>query len=52
MQRQYALDMLSKYGMIECKPIAMPLDLNLKVHFDLGDALDNATFYKKIVVAA
>ena len=24
-QRQYALDMLSKYGMAACKPIAMPL---------------------------
>ena len=26
LQRQYALDMLSKYGMADCKPIAMPLD--------------------------
>ncbi|MCO5603021.1 hypothetical protein L7F22_057164 [Adiantum nelumboides] len=25
-QRQYALDMLSKYGMADCKPISMPLD--------------------------
>ena len=25
-QRQYALDMLSKYGMDDCKPISMPLD--------------------------
>ena len=23
--RQYALDMLSKYGMADCKPISMPL---------------------------
>ena len=30
-QRQYALDMLSKYGMADCKPIAMPLDQNLKL---------------------
>ena len=26
LQRHYALDMLSKYRMAECKPIAMPLD--------------------------
>ena len=25
-QRQYVLDMLSKYGMANCKPIAIPLD--------------------------
>ena len=25
-QRQYALDMLTKYGMAKCKPITMPLD--------------------------
>ena len=30
-QRQYALDMLSKYGMADCKPISMPLDQNLKL---------------------
>ena len=41
--------MLSKYGMVDCKPIAMPLDQNLKVHFDVGDALENATMYRKIV---
>ena len=29
--RQYALDMLSKYGMADCKPIAMPLDVNAKL---------------------
>jgi hypothetical protein len=26
LQRQYALDMLSKYGMVSCKPISIPLD--------------------------
>ena len=25
-QRQYSLDMISKYGMADCKPISMPLD--------------------------
>ena len=29
--RQYGLDMLSKYGMADCKPISMPLDVNAKL---------------------
>ena len=48
-QRQYALDMLSKYGMADCKPIAMPLDQNLKLRADEGQVLDDVTMYRKIV---
>ncbi|MCO5559392.1 hypothetical protein L7F22_012991 [Adiantum nelumboides] len=38
-QRQYALDMLSKYGMADCKPISMPLDQNVKLRADEGQVL-------------
>ena len=48
-QRQYALDMLSKYGMADCKPIAMPLDQNLKLRADEGQVLEDVTMYRKIV---
>ena len=48
-QRQYALDMLSKYGMDDCKPISMPLDVNVKLSAHAGDALENVTMYRKIV---
>ena len=48
-QRQYALDMLSKYGMADCKPISMPLDVNVKLSAHAGDALKNVTMYRKIV---
>ena len=48
-QRQYALDMLSKYGMADCKPISMPLDVNVKLSTHAGDALENVTMYRKIV---
>lgn len=48
-QRQYALDMLSKYGMTDCKPIAMPLDQNLKLRADAGQVLEDVTMYRKIV---
>ena len=48
-QRQYALDMLSKYGMADCKPISMPLDQNLKLRADEGQVLEDASMYRKIV---
>ena len=48
-QRQYALDMLSKYGMADCKPISMPLDQNLKLRADEGQVLEDVTMYRKIV---
>ena len=49
LQRQYALDMLSKYELGDCKTISMPLDHNLKVHYYVGDVLENATMYGKII---
>ncbi|WP_286497683.1 reverse transcriptase domain-containing protein, partial [Escherichia coli] len=42
-QRQYALDMLSKYGMADCKPISMPLDQNVKLRSDVGQVLEDVT---------
>jgi hypothetical protein len=48
-QRQYALDMLSKYGMGGCKPIFVPLNQNGKLNADAGEVLEDATMYKKIV---
>ena len=43
LQRQYSLDMLSKYGMADCKPISMPLDQNLKLRADEGQVIENVT---------
>ncbi|MCO5604891.1 hypothetical protein L7F22_059065 [Adiantum nelumboides] len=48
-QRQYALDMLSKYGMAVCKPISMPLDVNTKLSAHDGDVLKDLTMYCRIV---
>lgn len=48
-QRQYVLDMLSKYGMADYKPISVPLDQNGKVSADAGFVLEDATMYRKIV---
>jgi hypothetical protein len=48
-QQQYALDMLSKYGMGGCKPISVPLNQNGKLSADAGEVLEDATMYRKIV---
>jgi hypothetical protein len=49
LQRQYALDMLSKYGMVGCKPIFVPLDQNGKLSADACEVLEDASMYMKIV---
>ena len=41
--------MLSKYGMADCKPISMPLDVNAKVSANVGDIVEDVTMYRKIV---
>jgi hypothetical protein len=41
--------MLSKYGMVGCKPISVPLDQNGKLSADAGEVLEDATMYKKIM---
>ena len=47
-QRQYALDMLKKFGMTGCKPLDTPLDQNVKL-FDDGKYLEDAYLYRIIV---
>ena len=41
--------MLSKYGMADCKRIAVPLDVNTKLSAQVGDVLEDVTMYRKIV---
>jgi hypothetical protein len=41
--------MLSKYGMVGCKPISVSLDQNGKLSADAGEILEDATMYRKIV---
>ncbi len=49
LQQQYALDMLSKYGMVGYKPISVPLDQNGKLSANASEVLEDATMYRKIV---
>jgi hypothetical protein len=49
LQRQYALNKLSKYGMTGCKPILIPLEQNVKLSADEGDLVEDTTMYKCIM---
>ncbi len=49
LQRQYALNKLSKYGMTGCKPISIPLEQNVKLSADEGDLVEDTTMYRRIV---
>jgi hypothetical protein len=49
LQRQYALNKLTKYGITNCKPISIPLEQNVKLSADEGDLVEDTTMYKDIV---
>ncbi len=49
LQRQYALNKLSKYGMTGYKPISIPLEQNVKLNADGGDLVEDTTMYIRIV---
>ncbi len=49
LQRQYALNKLSEYGMTGCKPISIPLEQNVKLNVDEGDFVEDTTMYRCIV---
>jgi len=49
LQRQYALNKLSEYGMTGCKPISIPLEQNVKLSADEGDLVEDTTMYKCIM---
>ena len=48
-QRKYVLDKLEKFGMTGCKPIATPIEQNAKLRLDVGEVLEDATLYRKVV---
>jgi hypothetical protein len=49
LQRQYALNKLSEYGMTGCKPISIPLEQNVKLSANEGDLVEDTTMYRRIV---
>ncbi len=49
LQRQYALNKLSEYAMMGCKPISIPLEQNVKLSADEGDLVEDTIMYRCIV---
>jgi hypothetical protein len=49
LQKQYALNKLSEYGMTSCKPISIPLEQNVKLSVDEGDLIEDTIMYRHIV---
>ena len=43
------MDMLSRYGMIGCKHISVPLEHNVKLNAEKGELLEDVTIYRCIV---
>ena len=50
-QRQYALDILERAGMTDCKPCSTPVDTQAKLSADLGDPVADPTTYRSLAGA-
>ena len=50
-QRQYALDILERAGMTDCKPCSTPVDTQAKLSADLGDLMADPTAYRSLAGA-
>ncbi len=51
LQRQYALNKLSKYGMTSYKPISIALEQNVKLSANEGNLVEDTTMYRHIVAS-
>ncbi|XP_048501643.1 uncharacterized mitochondrial protein AtMg00810-like [Beta vulgaris subsp. vulgaris] len=48
-QKKYIQDLLKEYGMMNCKPVRLPMDSHTKLSSTLGDLLPCAEEYQKLV---
>lgn len=48
-QQKYARDFLQKYGMLNCKPISTPMEVNAKLCSAEGKDLEDSTMYRQLV---
>ncbi len=46
LQRKYAMDMLKRFNMLDCKPISIPLEQNIKLHASEGKLLADPLSYQ------
>ena len=48
-QQKYAIDLLKKYGMLECKPTSTPMEVNMRLCSHEGKDLEDGTIYRQLV---
>ncbi|KAK9063785.1 hypothetical protein SSX86_017657 [Deinandra increscens subsp. villosa] len=48
-QQKYSVDLLVRFGMLDCKPINTPMDTTVKLSIDRGKELEDPTMYRQIV---
>ena len=46
---KYAKDLLKKFGMLECKPISTPMEVNSRYCSTEDKSINNATMYRQLV---
>jgi hypothetical protein len=50
-QRQCALDILERAGMVDCKPVSTSVNMQAKVSTESGSPIANPTYFKSLVGA-
>ena len=48
-QRKYAVEILKRFGMMDCKDIATPMESNLKLLSDASLESVDATMYRQMI---
>jgi hypothetical protein len=48
-QRKYALEILEDSGLLASKPVQFPMEQNLKLSWDNGDLLSDASEYRRLI---
>ena len=48
-QRKYVLDLLTETALLGCKPSSIPMDPSVKLSIDVGELLEDAEQYRRLV---
>ena len=48
-QRKYTLDILEETGMLDCKPVDTPMDLNVKLVLGQGEPIRDPGRYRRLI---
>lgn len=48
-QQRYSIDLLNRFGMLDCKPSITPIDTNVRLCANFVRKLEDTTMYRKIV---